>query len=188
MTETGSGARRQARARWLLRAGAAVGIGAAVASLLGRPPGDGLSQGQVARVNGVPIRTQEYQRAVAAVDADRRTPLDEADRRYVLDRLIDEELLVQYGMSLGLARSDRRIRSDFVSAVIAAQVASVDGSEPSGEEVRAEMGSIGGPPVQSRTSTDVLVGGRSAGSGWLGSGSGRVAFGRVRPRPWPRRS
>jgi parvulin-like peptidyl-prolyl isomerase len=54
----------------------------------------------------------------------------------VLDRLIDEELLVQYGLSLGLAQSDRRIRSDFVSAVIAAQVASVDGYDPSDGEVR----------------------------------------------------
>jgi hypothetical protein len=54
----------------------------------------------------------------------------------VLDRLIDEELLVQYGLSLRLARSDRRIRSDFVSAVIAAQVASVDGYDPSEAELR----------------------------------------------------
>ena len=53
----------------------------------------------------------------------------------MLDRLVDEELLVQYGESLGLARSDRRIRADYVSAVIAAQVASVDGYQPSDAEL-----------------------------------------------------
>jgi len=128
------------RERWvlgLLATGAAAGIALAVTSLLAPPGGGPLPRGLVARVNGVAIRVPEFERAVAALAADRRTPLREADRRYVLDRLVDEELLVQYGLSLGLARSDRRIRGDFVSAVIAAQVASVDGVEPSEAEVEA---------------------------------------------------
>jgi hypothetical protein len=124
------------RPRWLLALGAAVGIALAVTSLLGPAESDSLPDGAVARVGEVLIRAREYERAVAALESDRRTPLTEADRRFVLDRLIDEELLVQYGLSLRLARSDRRIRSDFVAAVIAAQVASVDGYAPSEAEMR----------------------------------------------------
>ena len=127
---------RERQARWLLAAGAAAGMALAVTSLMSSPGGGPLPTGLVARVNGVAIRAPEFERAVEALAADRRTPLTEADRRYVLDRLIDEELLVQYGLSLGLARSDRRIRGDFVTAVIAAQVASVDGAEPSDGEAR----------------------------------------------------
>lgn len=128
------------RERWalgLLAAGAAAGIALAVASLVASPGSGRVPEGLVARVNGVAIRVAEFERAEAALAADRRTPLREADRRYVLDRLVDEELLVQYGMSLGLARTDRRIRGDFVSSVIAAQVASVDGVEPSAAAVEA---------------------------------------------------
>jgi len=125
----------QRRARWLLALGAATGIAFAVASMLEQPGAEGLPAGAVARVNGSVIRSHEFTRAVEALASDRRTPLTAADRRHVLDRLIDEELLVQYGLSLRLARSDRRIRSDFVSAVIAAQVASVDGYVPSEAEL-----------------------------------------------------
>jgi len=127
---------RDARARWLLALGVAVGIAVAMAGMLAPSEDGALPAGTVARVNDTFITSQKFERAIAALESDRRTPLAPADVRHVLDRLIDEELLVQYGLSLGLAENDRRIRSDFVSAVIAAQVASVDGYEPSEGEVR----------------------------------------------------
>jgi parvulin-like peptidyl-prolyl isomerase len=50
--------------------------------------------------------------------------------------MLDEELLVQRGLELGLARSDRRVRGDIVSAVIELVVSQADG-EPSDGDVRA---------------------------------------------------
>lgn len=135
MSDGASTKAREGRARWLLALGAAVGIALAMASMLASPEGEALPAGTVARVNDAFIPSQKFERAVAALASDRRTPLSPADLRHVLDRLIDEELLVQYGLSLGLAENDRRIRSDFVAAVIAAQVASVDGYDPSDGEV-----------------------------------------------------
>lgn len=125
------------RARRWLALGAAAGIALAVASLLSSSESAPLPDDVVARVNGAPIRRPVYDRTVAGLASDRRSPLTPEDRRHVLDRLVDEELLVQYGQSLGLARSDRRIRGDFVSAVISAQVASVDGMAPSRSEMEA---------------------------------------------------
>jgi parvulin-like peptidyl-prolyl isomerase len=78
----------------------------------------------------VPIREEQWARLVAALDADRRATLTDADRRFVLDRLIEEELLVQHGVSLGLLRSDRRVRADLVSAVLAGITAAADAYEP----------------------------------------------------------
>jgi len=125
-------------ARGLLALGATVGLGLAVASLLSAPSDeDGLPAGAVARVDGVAIRTEAYARLVAALASDRRTPLTDADRRRVLDRLVDEELLVQYAVDLGLVQTDRRVRADLVTAVLAALNAAAETYEPDDSEIAA---------------------------------------------------
>ncbi len=123
-----------ARPLWLLALGAVAGIGLAASSLVRRA--EPLPRDAVASVNGVPIRRADYERQLAALGADQRSPLDAAARRRVLERLIDEELLVQRGLELGLARHDRRVRADLTSAVIAGVVRPADGAEPSDKELR----------------------------------------------------
>lgn len=91
----------------------------------------------IARVNGEPIGREDYQRMLAALAGDRRAELDEAARRHVLDRLIDEELLLQRALELGLAHRDRRARADLTAAVIASVVAEVEGQQPSRAELEA---------------------------------------------------
>jgi peptidylprolyl isomerase len=135
--ERGS-ARSEARARWLLLLGALAGLGTAAASLLGsQTQGSGLPEGVIARVNETPIRAEEYARLLAALEADRRSPLSDEDRVHVLDRLIEEELLVQHALALGLARSDRRVRADLVSAVLGSLAAAGDGYEPDEDAIQA---------------------------------------------------
>jgi parvulin-like peptidyl-prolyl isomerase len=126
------------RAVLWLALGAAAGIGcAAVGLLLSGERDRALPANAAASVNGAVIRLEEYDRAVAAVASDRRDPIGPDQRRHVLDRMLDEELLVQRGLELGLARSDRRVRGDIVSAVIELVVSQADGVEPSDGEVRA---------------------------------------------------
>jgi len=123
--------------RWLAL-GALVGLAAAAAGLAMRTPrAAGLPAGAVATVNGTAVRSVEYERAVGALASDRRTPLDDEDRRFVLDRLVDEELLVQRALELGLVRSDRRVRSDLVGALIDSVVADASQHEPDAAELRA---------------------------------------------------
>ncbi len=126
------------RAQPWLALGAVAGIGcAAVGLLLSGERDRALPANAAASVNGAVIRLEEYDRAVAAFAADRRDPIGPEDRRHVLERMLDEELLVQRGLELGLARHDRRVRGDIVSAVIELVVSQADGEAPTDGEVRA---------------------------------------------------
>ena len=143
-------------ARGWLALGAAVGLAMAATSLLAPPAGGDLPETAVARVNGELIPRDEWERALAALESDRREPLRPEDRRRVLDRLVEEELLVQYGLALGLARYDRRVRGDLVQAVIASRVASVDGVDFDPGEVEAfyaEEGDFFARPARLRVRT-----------------------------------
>ena len=99
---------RDRRALWLLGLGAAIGLSAAAGSLLlgERARVRELSGETVATVNGVPIRTSHFLRALEGLASDRREPLSEADRLHVLDRLIEEELLVQHSEGLSIPQPE----------------------------------------------------------------------------------
>lgn len=99
--------------------------------------GRDVPEGAAAVVNGAIIRQSSYERALSALAQDSRDPLTEADRVHILDRLIEEELLVQRAAALGLDRTDRVVRNTLVSAMIETIVAGVGQTEPSDEEVAA---------------------------------------------------
>jgi len=121
-----------------LAAGVIVGLGLAMAGLIDEPlPGTGLPPGAAAVVNGHAIAADDLERAVAALDADRRTPADATERARLLDRLIEEELLLQHAIDLDLVRRDPRVRGQLVAGVVEAVVAEADASEPSEDELRA---------------------------------------------------
>ena len=91
----------------------------------------------VAMVDGVAVQRVDYERALEALASDRRSPLGAADRRRVLDRMIDEELLVRKGLDLGLERRDGRVRSDIVASVVESVVSEATTREPSDADVAA---------------------------------------------------
>jgi hypothetical protein len=73
----------------------------------------------VAVVNGQVIPRDLYERVVEGIAADREgTPVTAADRDHVLQRMIDEELLVQEAVTLGMASRDRLARGYLVQAMI----------------------------------------------------------------------
>ncbi len=71
-----------------------------------------------ARVNEHPVVGADVERMVAVIAEERRRPSSPEDRALVLDRLIDQELLIQRGLELGLARSDARIRGELTRIVV----------------------------------------------------------------------
>ncbi|MBI2389302.1 MAG: peptidyl-prolyl cis-trans isomerase [Deltaproteobacteria bacterium] len=122
------------RARLWLACGAAIGLGLAAHGML-RGPTSPVPPGVVAMVGDVPITTEEYARALAAVASDRRNAPDRALQRHVLDRLIDEELLVQAALQSGLAVRDPALRGQIASAMIDAVLG--PRAAPTEEELRA---------------------------------------------------
>jgi len=127
------------RAVLLLLAGALVGIGLAAASIVrsGRAqralPPDG-----VAVVNGEVITQEAFAEFVGALASERKSiDLDAPTRQRLLDRMIDEELLLQRGIELGLPRYERSARRAIVAAVVSAVTTEAEASEPNEDELRA---------------------------------------------------
>jgi hypothetical protein len=79
------------RAIVLLTAGALAGLAAATAGLLAQTrEATVIPEGAVAAVNGTAVRRADYERAVEALASDKRSAVVDADKRHVLDRLVDE--------------------------------------------------------------------------------------------------
>lgn len=123
---------------WALYAGALLGMLAALGAILFPAPAlfDNNDTDVAATVNGVPILASRYREQLDAVRVDRRDDLTPDLQQRVLDRLIDEELLVQNGLDTGFAESERGVRSAIVNAVIATVLAEVAARQPSDKELQ----------------------------------------------------
>ena len=153
--DDGEGARRPgARSGRLLAVGAALGLAAALWGALGQPGFGMPGRDAIATVEGVEISRDDYERALGALAADKRSPLTTADARRALDRLIDEELLVQRGLDLGLGTSDLAVRKAVVDAMVQFAAAETAGRKPDDDELRTFYA---GRPELVRTAPHVRV-------------------------------
>jgi parvulin-like peptidyl-prolyl isomerase len=132
-----------AHARLLLIGGVVSGLLLAAVGLLrsGSPVvgarDTALPQGTVAVVNGSPIAQDLYARLLGGLAEERKgQELEPADRQRVLERMIDEELLLQRGLELGLARTDQLIRRQIVAALTASISAEAEDISPDETELR----------------------------------------------------
>ncbi len=123
------------RAQILLIAGLLLGMLMAASGVLQDDAGE-LPENAIARVNDRLILRDVWLRAITAVASERRTPLTEEDRRHILDRLIDEELIAQHGIALGLVEQDRRLRGQLVAQVLQTATVANSGREFSVDELR----------------------------------------------------
>jgi len=112
LRDTSDNVPRRRVATALLVIGAATGCLLAATGLLRHDAG--LPDTVVARVNNVNISREQLQQYVALVNANSRS---EKDTNYILQRMIDEELLVQRGVELGLLNLDSTVRNAIVQSV-----------------------------------------------------------------------
>lgn len=120
-----------------LAAGAVAGVALAAWGLLGSAASrSALPDGVIASVNGTLLYVEDYRRLVEGVESDTREPASPELRRRVLDRMIEEELLVQRGVELGLVESDRRVRADITQAMIQSIVVESEDEKPEPDELR----------------------------------------------------
>lgn len=125
------------RIRWLFASGIVGGV-TLMAVGIARSGHDQapLPPGAVARVGEAVVSRAEYERTLAALARDRKSPLTSEDRVHALQRLIDEELLLNRALELELPRTDVRARRALVSALIDSIVATQEHAEVSDEELR----------------------------------------------------
>jgi parvulin-like peptidyl-prolyl isomerase len=129
---------RDRRALGLLAAGAAFGIAVAAWGVAGSGEvAGGMPEAAVAVVNQQPLASEAFERFAAAVANERRSRLDGDERRRLLERMIDEELLFQRGLELGLARHEPTARRSIVSALIASIASDAEADEPDETTLRA---------------------------------------------------
>lgn len=123
----------------LLAVGAVVGLGMAALGLLSAPPqtNDALPREAAAFVNGVEIQRGKLMRLVAGLESNLGREATPEEQHHVLDRLIEEELLVQRGLELGLARHDPGVRAKLVSAMLEEITSNALEREPTAHELRS---------------------------------------------------
>lgn len=123
----------------LLAAGTVLGIAFGVVSALRESSQNdsAVPDDAIALVNGKSITKEDYTRAVAMLANDKRTDIIDADRAYVLNRLIDEELLIHHGIDIGLVESDRAVRKAITQAMLTAIVAEHTSEQASDDMLRA---------------------------------------------------
>src|SRR5258706_4069781 len=95
-----------------------------------------LVPGEAARVNGQAIDSDTFQRTFAGFAQGSKRPITAADRTAILNRLIDEEVLVQRAVALGLPEQDPTVRKQLVQAMIALALAQAAGADPTDDELK----------------------------------------------------
>ena len=126
------------RARAFLLTGVLAGVALAAAGVVRSAAPPSPPPDAVALVNGQPISRDALRQLEDQERAGRPgRPLDTAERRRLLERAVDEELLLERGLALGLARLEPTARSAIVNAVVAAVGAEAGNQEPEESELRA---------------------------------------------------
>ena len=105
------------RANWLLVIGATIGIALAASGLL-EDPKPALGMQTLAMVNGAGIDKAQYLRFLDLLAKEKRSPLSKDDQRSVLQRMIDEKLLLERGIEIGLTESSPQVRKLIVQQVM----------------------------------------------------------------------
>ncbi len=116
-----------------LAVGASLGALFAVLTLLGDTRNSDLNASSVASVNDKGLELAEYQRAVQLFGSEKRSAITQGDRSLILERMIEEELLVQYGVESGLVRRSQAVRAEVLRSVITSLTIELEASAVEGD-------------------------------------------------------
>jgi hypothetical protein len=120
--------------RWLL-VGAMIGLVAAGYGILRQTdPAADLPDGAIAAVNDTLIGRDAYQRALA------RLPVqDRLASTRLIEQMVDDELLVQRGIALGMTTTDLTVRAAIINSLIASVTAEADAASPSDDTLERHL-------------------------------------------------
>ena len=77
----------------------------------------------VAKIDDRAISKEKYEVYLESIAQSRKTGLIESDQDNILERMIDEELLIQRGIDLGMIENDSEIRSSIIQKMIGSIIA-----------------------------------------------------------------
>lgn len=124
----------------LLLGGAGLGLVAAMWAALGAGTAVERYGDAIAVVDGTPIQRSVFDSAIDGLASAKRTALTEAEKREALERIIDEELLLQRALELGLGESDPQSRKALVNAMLQFSIADATRRTPSDAQLQAFYG------------------------------------------------
>ena len=101
----------------LLVLGVFAGISMAIFSSI-QDTNFGADNNWVARVGDIEISREKYLLQLEGLNLDKKAPLKEEDRAFVLERMIEEELLIQRAKDLGMFSTNTMIRGAIVQQMI----------------------------------------------------------------------
>lgn len=124
------------RAKLLLFISCIVGITLASIDLFEAKPPLSLQSNSVARVNGVDISSDQYRSVIKGLSDARGKPVSQEQAIYILDELIDEELMIQRGYEIGLLQLNSLLRNNMKNALLESIIAENAELEPDDETLR----------------------------------------------------
>lgn len=124
---------RSSPSELLLLAGVLAGALLATTGLL--EPATANHSNAAAVVNGAVISKSDYLSYLDLMARDKRNPMTDEDRRHVLNRLIEEKLLIERALAIGLPAADSRVRKTIVNAMIQTAANEADMSAPSSGDI-----------------------------------------------------
>jgi len=80
----------------------------------------------VAKIDERAISKEKYETYLESIAQSRKTGLIDSDPENILERMIDEELLIQRGIDLGMIENDSEIRSTIIQKMIGSIIAETD--------------------------------------------------------------
>ena len=101
----------------LLVLGVFAGISLAIFSSI-QDTNFGADNNWVVRIGDIEISREKYLLQLEGLNLDKRVPLKEEDRAFVLERMIEEELLIQRAKDLGMFSTNTMIRGAIVQQMI----------------------------------------------------------------------
>lgn len=120
----------------LLALGALVGLVMAGFGILRQAPeAAALPTNALARVNDTLISRELYERTIARL----AVPSGDSPDDDVLQMLIDDELLVQRGVELGMMNSDLAVRQAVIDSLVASVTAEADAADPTDLELEKHL-------------------------------------------------
>lgn len=98
-------------------------------------PTQSLSASAVARVNDINISRDDFDRAMQRLAPGDGSAAPPDAQAAVIEILVNDELLLQRGLELGMAQSDVTIRTAVVNSLIASVTAEADAASPTDEQL-----------------------------------------------------